>query len=137
VSAPAACTPSSCAGRQQKLGRPVANFFRYPSLRTPQKVLVLGSGGLQIGQAGEFDYSGSQAIKSYSAMGIETVLINPNIASIQTSRGLADSVYCASTRANPTAGGALPQPHCSQSARSYARGERRSARERRLCDASH
>jgi len=79
--------------RQQKLGRPVANFFRYPSLRTPQKVLVLGSGGLQIGQAGEFDYSGSQAIKSYSAMGIETVLINPNIASIQTSRGLADSVY--------------------------------------------
>ena len=79
--------------RQARLGRPVANFYRYPSLKTPQKVLVLGSGGLQIGQAGEFDYSGSQALKAYAAMGLETVLINPNIATIQTSRGLADSVY--------------------------------------------
>ena len=57
------------------------------------KVLVLGSGGLSIGQAGEFDYSGSQAIKALKEEGIYTVLINPNIATIQTSRGLADKVY--------------------------------------------
>lgn len=59
----------------------------------PKKVLVLGSGGLQIGQAGEFDYSGSQAIKALKEEGIETVLINPNIATVQTSKGLADTVY--------------------------------------------
>lgn len=59
----------------------------------PKKVLVLGSGGLSIGQAGEFDYSGSQAIKAYKEENIETVLINPNIASIQTAKGLADKVY--------------------------------------------
>ena len=58
-----------------------------------KKVLVLGSGGLSIGQAGEFDYSGSQAIKSYKEEGIETVLINPNIATVQTSKGLADKIY--------------------------------------------
>lgn len=58
-----------------------------------KKVLVLGSGGLSIGQAGEFDYSGSQAIKALKEEGIYTVLINPNIATIQTSRGLADKVY--------------------------------------------
>lgn len=57
------------------------------------KVLVLGSGGLSIGQAGEFDYSGSQAIKALKEEGIYTILINPNIATIQTSRGLADKVY--------------------------------------------
>ncbi|KAI8983762.1 hypothetical protein BDB01DRAFT_850421 [Pilobolus umbonatus] len=57
------------------------------------KVLVLGSGGLSIGQAGEFDYSGSQAIKALKEEGIFTVLINPNIATIQTSKGLADKVY--------------------------------------------
>lgn len=60
---------------------------------TPKKVLVLGSGGLSIGQAGEFDYSGSQAIKALKEEGIYTVLINPNIATIQTSKGLADKVY--------------------------------------------
>merc|ERR1712226_1494020 len=59
----------------------------------PKKVLVLGSGGLQIGQAGEFDYSGSQAIKALKEEGVETVLINPNIATIQTAEGLADKVY--------------------------------------------
>lgn len=59
----------------------------------PKKVLVLGSGGLSIGQAGEFDYSGSQAIKALKEEGIYTVLINPNIATIQTSTGLADKVY--------------------------------------------
>ncbi|KAJ3377801.1 hypothetical protein HDU84_008194, partial [Entophlyctis sp. JEL0112] len=64
-----------------------------PPRVTPKKVLVLGSGGLSIGQAGEFDYSGSQAIKALKEEGIYTVLINPNIATIQTSKGLADKVY--------------------------------------------
>jgi len=59
----------------------------------PKKVLILGSGGLQIGQAGEFDYSGSQAVKALKEEGIETVLINPNIATVQTAKGLADAVY--------------------------------------------
>jgi len=59
----------------------------------PKKVLILGSGALQIGQAGEFDYSGSQAIKALKEDKIETVLINPNIATIQTSEQFADKVY--------------------------------------------
>jgi len=59
----------------------------------PKKVLILGSGALQIGQAGEFDYSGSQAIKALKEDSIFTVLINPNIATIQTSDHLADKVY--------------------------------------------
>ncbi|KAF9584752.1 carbamoyl-phosphate synthase (glutamine-hydrolyzing) cpa2 [Lunasporangiospora selenospora] len=58
-----------------------------------KKVLVVGSGGLTIGQAGEFDYSGSQAIKALKESSIETVLVNPNIATIQTSHALADTVY--------------------------------------------
>ncbi|KAI9847075.1 MAG: hypothetical protein M1837_003193 [Sclerophora amabilis] len=58
-----------------------------------KKVLLLGSGGLSIGQAGEFDYSGSQAIKALKEENIYTILINPNIATIQTSKGLADKVY--------------------------------------------
>ena len=58
-----------------------------------KKVLVLGSGALKIGEAGEFDYSGSQAIKALKEEGISTVLINPNIATIQTSEGFADKVY--------------------------------------------
>ncbi|KAL6299175.1 carbamoyl-phosphate synthase [Sparassis latifolia] len=58
-----------------------------------QKVLVLGSGGLSIGQAGEFDYSGSQAIKALKQESIYTILVNPNIATIATSKGLADKVY--------------------------------------------
>ena len=57
------------------------------------KVLVLGSGALKIGQAGEFDYSGSQALKALREEGISTVLLNPNIATIQTSEGVADKVY--------------------------------------------
>ena len=57
------------------------------------KVLVLGSGALKIGEAGEFDYSGSQALKALKEEGIETVLINPNIATVQTSEGIADKVY--------------------------------------------
>jgi carbamoyl-phosphate synthase large subunit len=59
----------------------------------PKKVLVLGSGGLKIGQAGEFDYSGSQALKALREEGIRTVLVNPNIATIQTSEGMADATY--------------------------------------------
>jgi carbamoyl-phosphate synthase large subunit len=58
-----------------------------------KKVLVLGSGALKIGQAGEFDYSGSQALKALRQEGIASVLINPNIATIQTSEGIADKVY--------------------------------------------
>jgi len=58
-----------------------------------KKILILGSGALKIGQAGEFDYSGSQAIKAFCEEGIKTVLINPNIATIQTSKKLADKVY--------------------------------------------
>ena len=58
-----------------------------------KKVLLLGSGALKIGQAGEFDYSGSQALKALKEEGIETVLINPNIATVQTSKGVADKVY--------------------------------------------
>ncbi|MEA4839483.1 MAG: carbamoyl-phosphate synthase (glutamine-hydrolyzing) large subunit [Bacteroidales bacterium] len=58
-----------------------------------KKVLVLGSGALKIGQAGEFDYSGSQALKALREEGIRSVLINPNIATIQTSEGIADTVY--------------------------------------------
>ncbi|MBT3864971.1 carbamoyl-phosphate synthase (glutamine-hydrolyzing) large subunit [Candidatus Peregrinibacteria bacterium] len=59
----------------------------------PKKVLVLGSGALKIGEAGEFDYSGSQAIKALKEEGVESILVNPNIATIQTSKGLADKVY--------------------------------------------
>lgn len=58
-----------------------------------KKVILLGSGALKIGQAGEFDYSGSQALKAMKEEGIETILINPNIATIQTSEGIADKVY--------------------------------------------
>ena len=61
--------------------------------QTFKKVILLGSGALKIGQAGEFDYSGSQALKAMREEGIETVLINPNIATIQTSEGVADKVY--------------------------------------------
>lgn len=57
------------------------------------KVLILGSGALKIGEAGEFDYSGSQALKAIKEEGIQTVLINPNIATVQTSEGVADTVY--------------------------------------------
>lgn len=58
-----------------------------------KKVLLLGSGALKIGEAGEFDYSGSQALKAMKEEGIETILINPNIATVQTSEGIADKIY--------------------------------------------
>jgi carbamoyl-phosphate synthase large subunit len=58
-----------------------------------KKILILGSGALKIGEAGEFDYSGSQALKALKEEGISTVLINPNIATVQTSEGIADKIY--------------------------------------------
>ncbi len=61
--------------------------------QTINKVLLLGSGALKIGEAGEFDYSGSQALKALREEGIRTILINPNIATVQTSKGVADEVY--------------------------------------------
>ncbi|KAJ9107527.1 hypothetical protein QFC21_000984 [Naganishia friedmannii] len=73
-------------------GEVADNAAKYPREQV-KKVLVLGSGGLSIGQAGEFDYSGSQAIKALKEEGIYTILVNPNIATIQTSAGLADKVY--------------------------------------------
>ena len=73
-------------------GNAADNLARNPKVNV-KKVLVLGSGGLSIGQAGEFDYYGSQAIKAIKEEGIYTILINPNIATIQTSKGLADKVY--------------------------------------------
>ncbi|KAI1897566.1 hypothetical protein AGOR_G00084580 [Albula goreensis] len=89
--------------KQGKIGKPVKErltdhltFHGAPKpdeLIRPRKVLILGSGGLSIGQAGEFDYSGSQAIKALKEENIQTVLINPNIATVQTSKGLADKVY--------------------------------------------
>src|SRR3990167_6989136 len=62
-------------------------------MNKPKKVLVLGSGSLKIGEAGEFDYSGSQCLKALREEGIKTVLVNPNIATIQTSKGMADKTY--------------------------------------------
>nr|UPQ64783.1 CAD protein [Plectrocnemia conspersa] len=70
-----------------------ALLYKVVPIEKPKKVLILGSGGLSIGQAGEFDYSGSQAIKALQEEKIQTVLINPNIATVQTSKGLADKVY--------------------------------------------
>ena len=70
-----------------------SNLTREILTEKPKKVVILGSGGLSIGQAGEFDYSGSQAVKALREEGVLTVLINPNIATVQTSKGLADKVY--------------------------------------------
>lgn len=93
-------TMASCAENPALLQAPVSfpggtieENERLSPRVSVKKILVLGSGGLSIGQAGEFDYSGSQAIKALKEEGIYTVLINPNIATIQTSKGLADKVY--------------------------------------------
>jgi carbamoyl-phosphate synthase / aspartate carbamoyltransferase len=76
---------------------PVSMPTPFPSPPSPpkklRKVMILGSGGLSIGQAGEFDYSGSQAIKALKEEGVYTIFVNPNIATIATSKGLADKVY--------------------------------------------
>ena len=58
-----------------------------------KNVLILGSGGLRVGQAGEFDYSGSQAIKAFKEEGLRTILVNPNIATVQTDKSMADEIY--------------------------------------------
>ncbi|TFK38441.1 carbamoyl-phosphate synthase [Crucibulum laeve] len=73
-------------------GKKEDNDKRVPHANV-SKVIILGSGGLSIGQAGEFDYSGSQAIKALKEEGIYTIMVNPNIATIATSKGLADKVY--------------------------------------------
>ncbi|MFI5421947.1 MAG: carbamoyl-phosphate synthase subunit L, partial [Nitrososphaerales archaeon] len=64
-----------------------------PLDKSIRKVLVLGSGSIKIGEAGEFDYSGSQALKAVREEGIQTVLVNPNVATIQTDTRMADKVY--------------------------------------------
>lgn len=71
----------------------ISEVMERKSLKDIKKVLVLGSGALKIGEAGEFDYSGSQALKALREEGVETVLINPNIATVQTSEGVADKIY--------------------------------------------
>ena len=63
------------------------------TVEKPKKVLLLGSGALKIGEAGEFDYSGSQALKALKEEGVETILVNPNVATVQTSKDVADRVY--------------------------------------------
>ena len=75
-------------------GKATSNsFIKKKHRKVIRKVLLLGSGALKIGQAGEFDYSGSQALKALREEGIHSVLINPNIATVQTSQGIADKVY--------------------------------------------
>ena len=66
---------------------------KHNTIPPPKKLLVIGSGGLCIGQSGEFDYSGSQAIKAYKEEGLQIILVNPNVATVQTSPGFADKVY--------------------------------------------
>jgi len=86
---------SICLSREDN----TSNTQSVPSLQgraksgSSKKVLLLGSGALKIGQAGEFDYSGAQALKALKEEGVESVLINPNIATVQTSEGVADKVY--------------------------------------------
>eukprot|EP00040_Diaphanoeca_grandis_P039152 m.258265 g.258265 ORF g.258265 m.258265 type:complete len:1509 (-) comp36354_c0_seq1:42-4568(-) len=91
--------PSLTSGDGISAAFPRTSLITFPSAAiVPEfpplkKVLILGSGGLTIGQAGEFDYSGSQAIKALKSRGIKSVLVNPNIATVQTAEGLADEVY--------------------------------------------
>ena len=71
----------------------IQNIEKCRTINKVEKVILLGSGALKIGEAGEFDYSGSQALKALKEEGVYTVLINPNIATIQTSENIADKVY--------------------------------------------
>ena len=79
--------------RSPQLSSLIAASEPRPPQTSIKKVLLLGSGALKIGQAGEFDYSGAQALKALREEGVETILINPNIATVQTSQGVADKVY--------------------------------------------
>lgn len=81
----AICDPTSLKKDETK--------HEFAPFEKPKKVLLLGSGALKIGEAGEFDYSGSQALKALKEEGVKTILINPNIATVQTSEGVADEVY--------------------------------------------
>ncbi len=85
----------SCLGDSSfsRLGDHTTKQPNNQTTKQPRKVLLLGSGALKIGQAGEFDYSGAQALKALKEEGIHSVLINPNIATVQTSEGVADTVY--------------------------------------------
>ena len=85
----------SCLGDSSfsRLGDQTTKQPNNQTTKQPRKVLLLGSGALKIGQAGEFDYSGAQALKALKEEGIHSVLINPNIATVQTSEGVADTVY--------------------------------------------
>ena len=85
----------SCLGDSSfsRLGDQTTKQPNNQTTKRPRKVLLLGSGALKIGQAGEFDYSGAQALKALKEEGIHSVLINPNIATVQTSEGVADTVY--------------------------------------------
>ena len=86
-----------CFSVQERIQKHFKTSLPFPldmsQIDYPHKVLILGSGGLSIGQAGEFDYSGSQAIKALKEEKIHTILINPNIATVQTNPGMADKVY--------------------------------------------
>ncbi|KAI6208543.1 CAD protein [Aphelenchoides besseyi] len=84
------------SGNKINVNDVIKKKLHYESKYNPgkqQKVLVIGSGGLSIGQAGEFDYSGAQAIKALMEEGVRTVLVNPNVATVQTSKGFADRTY--------------------------------------------
>ena len=86
------CLVDSSFGRLGKV-TDVPKPLNDQTTKRPEKVLLLGSGALKIGQAGEFDYSGAQALKALKEEGIHSVLINPNIATVQTSKDVADTVY--------------------------------------------
>ncbi|KAJ3271412.1 carbamoyl-phosphate synthase (glutamine-hydrolyzing) cpa2, partial [Blyttiomyces sp. JEL0837] len=88
---PSPSTKAQITTGEKEWIKPPGSALKNPP--TARKVLIVGSGGLSIGQAGEFDYSGSQAIKALKQESVQTILINPNIATVQTGQGLADKVY--------------------------------------------
>lgn len=102
-------TKASASGETaSELARRLTNNV-LPKIDRPdvKKVCIVGSGGLSIGQAGEFDYSGAQAIKAMKESNIETILINPNIATIQTDHQMASEVYCEHFSTASTSSGSL------------------------------
>ncbi|MDH4197138.1 MAG: hypothetical protein OEW05_07015, partial [Candidatus Aminicenantes bacterium] len=93
ASRPVTSSRPASQGRSTRSAHPARTARTAAPSRPPRKVLLLGSGALKIGEAGEFDYSGSQAIKALREEGVKVILVNPNIATIQTSEHLADRVY--------------------------------------------